>query len=369
MVSRFDRYLSRQVLVSTVFAVVLLSLVLVLGSIFQEIRSLLVEQGAPLGILLEFVVLVLPFSLVYTIPWGFLAAVLLVFGRLSADQELVAIRGAGRSLFRIAMPVFAMGVVLSGACFYLNGYLGPRAKDAQRNLLFRVLKDDPLSLLEPGVVQSQLKGQKIFIESKEGNVLRGFHAYQLSSGQRDAVPVGYVYADRVDLVNDEEAQQLKLRLENAYGEAYEANGQVRHLFTGEAEPWLADYSGAGSKKRKPNAMENPELLSRLRGEKEELTAPLREQLGFELARRSSFSLAPLALAAIAIPLGITSRRRETSSGLLVSVGIAFGYFLLMIIADEARGSGEFLPLALLWLPNVLCLGLATFLILRSARKA
>lgn len=369
MPSLIDRYIAKQILITTLFAVVVLSLVLVLGNVFKEIREMLVEKGAPISILGEFILLVLPFSLMYTIPWGFLAAVLLVFGRLSADQEIVGIRGSGQSLCRIALPVIVLGVVFSGVCLYLNGSMGPRSKNAQRDLIYRVLKGDPLKLLDPGVVQSRLKDQKIYIESREGSVLRGFHAYQLSGKERDSKPVGYVYADKVDLVNDVENQRLHLRLEKAYGEGYQENGQVRHLFTEDAEPWLADYSDDRARSRKANVMDNTEILGLLMDEGVDIEPLKRSDLSFELSRRASFSLAPLALGFIAIPLGIGARRSGTSSGLLMSIGVAFMYFLILLIADEVKHDGTYLPLLLLWLPNILCLFFGVYLLRRTSRIA
>lgn len=369
MPSLIDRYLARQILTNALFAVLVLSLVLVLGSVFKEIHTMLVEKGAPISILGEFILLVLPFSLMYTIPWGFLAAVLLVFGRLSADQEIVGIRGAGQSLYCICVPVVVLGLIFSGICLYLNGSLGPRSKGAQRDLIYRVLKGDPLKLLDPGVVQSRLKDQKIYIESREGSVLRGFHAYQLSSEENGSKPVGYVYADKVDLVNDAINQRLHLRLEKAYGEAYEDNGQVRHLFTEDAEPWLADYSDDRTRARKANVMENTEIVGVLMDENAPLDPERANDLSFELSRRASFSLAPLALGFIAIPLGIGARRRETSSGLLLSVGVAFLYFLAILIADEVKQESRYLSLTLLWLPNVCCLFFGLYFLRRSSRHA
>lgn len=364
--AKFDRYLVRQVLGSTVFAVVLLSLVLVLGNVFKEINELLVDQGAPIGMLGRFMLLVLPFSLVYTIPWGFLAGVLLVFGRLSADQELTAIRTAGWSLLRIAMPVLLLGTVLSIFCFILNGNLGPQAKQAQRDLLYEVLRDDPLSLLNPGSVQSQLKGQKIFIESKEGSELRGFHAYQLAGGERDAKPIGYVYAQEVDLIDNTQEQQLQLRLKGAYAEAFDGD-EVRHIFTEEAEPWIADYSARRSRKRKANAMETQELVAALRSGSLEEKESRKYEL--EIAQRGSFSLAPLALAWVAVPLGIGSRRRETSAGMFWSVLVAFGYFLLIVLAEEVDFSEQWKAQILVWLPNLVCAVVGGLLLWRAGRRA
>ena len=55
-----DRYIARQILVGTLYAIVVLSLVLVMGNLFKQARPLLVEQHAPLGLVLRFVINVLP---------------------------------------------------------------------------------------------------------------------------------------------------------------------------------------------------------------------------------------------------------------------------------------------------------------------
>ena len=81
--------------------VAVLSLVFVFGNLFKKVFELLVDKDLPLGALLKFMAYILPFSLTFTIPWGFLTAVLLVFGRLSADNELVSFRMAGMSMARI----------------------------------------------------------------------------------------------------------------------------------------------------------------------------------------------------------------------------------------------------------------------------
>src|ERR1700737_1058157 len=110
-----DRSISRELLVNVLFAIAVLSLVLVVGNIFRKLLPLLVNHDVPLEYLLSFIAYVLPFSLIFTIPWGLLTAVLLVFGRLSADNELTALRCNGVSITRICFPLGAVGIVCTAA--------------------------------------------------------------------------------------------------------------------------------------------------------------------------------------------------------------------------------------------------------------
>ena len=90
-----DRYLSRQILSTVIWAVGLLTMILVLGNVLRDLLGLLLSHQVPITYILTFIGYLLPFSMIYSIPWGVLVAVLLVFGKLSSDNELVALRANG----------------------------------------------------------------------------------------------------------------------------------------------------------------------------------------------------------------------------------------------------------------------------------
>src|SRR5437763_10417965 len=102
-----DRFISCELLVNVLFAIAVLSLVLVVGNIFRKLLPLLVNHDVPMEYLITFIAYVLPFSLIFTIPWGLLTAILLVFGRLSADNELIVLRASGVSVPRVCLSLWA----------------------------------------------------------------------------------------------------------------------------------------------------------------------------------------------------------------------------------------------------------------------
>jgi len=80
---------------NVLFAIAVLSLVLVVGNIFRKLLPLLVNHDVPMEPSSHLSRTCCPFSLIFTIPWGLLTAILLVYGRLSADNELIALRANG----------------------------------------------------------------------------------------------------------------------------------------------------------------------------------------------------------------------------------------------------------------------------------
>jgi lipopolysaccharide export LptBFGC system permease protein LptF len=363
-----DRYIGKQVLLGTLYAVMVLGVVLVLGNLFQKIQPLLVDQKAPLGLVLRFVINVLPVSLMYTIPWGFLSAVLLVFGRLSADQEITSFRVAGLSLFRLSIPVFVIGALLSLASLWLNINVIPHSKATVVQLLYEQASRDPDSLLKPGVVQGNFRGdakdvQKILIEGKSGEWVEGFHFYQLPKADSDDRT--YVHAKRAALTVDGARSQLRLKLEDAYFETHKPDGRIEMVMAGKAEPLLIDLKNPRNRKLTGSSMTNEEIRTEV-ATNTGLTSVRKIRLKSEITKRYSFSMACLAFAFIAVPLGLGSRRRDTSGGLVISLLIGTAYFLVTMLADQFKS--DFGSAAMLWTPNAACVLLGVLFFRRARFK-
>ncbi len=381
-----DRYIGRQVLLGTVYAVMVLAIVLVLGRLFQEIKPLLVDQKAPLELVVRFVISVLPLSLMYTIPWGFLSAVLLVFGKLSSNQEITSFRVAGISLVRLSLPVFVIGAALSGLSLWLNLNVLPNSKATMKQLLYEHAERDPDSMLKPGVVQADFKGDglKVLIEGKNDEWVEGFHLYLFPEPDADsapetdvaseespessplaAMPEGiptYVHAARAALSVDPAKSQLRVKLEDAYYEAHDKEGEMKVWFAGEAEPLLIDLKGPKDKGMKANAMSNQQIRDEI-AKDPGMAEKKKVKMRSEITKRYSFSMACLAFAFVAVPLGLQSRRRDTSHGLVISLLIGTGYFLLTILAEEFQTDAG--ATLMLWSPNIACVLLGLFLFRRA----
>ena len=359
-----DRYIARQILMGSLYAILILSLVLVMGNLFKQARPFLVDQRAPLGLVLRFAINVLPYSLMFTIPWGFLSAVLLVFGRMSSDQEITSFRVAGVSLSRLALPILIIGALLSALCLWINVNVVPLAKASLGEMIYEQAKRDPRALLNPGIVQSKFQNQKVFVEEREGDSLNGFHLYQITDATADTPPQidAYVHAGQVSLVVDEEKKQLRLKLIDTFIETKQDSGMSKYAFAGEAEPWLFDFGSEENRRVRSSAMTNGEITAYIA---ENPTLENAEKVKFraEITKRYSISMACFSFACMAIPLALQSRRKDASGGLIFSLIIATGYFLFTVLADEFET--DLGATIVLWAPNVFCILLGLLLFRRA----
>lgn len=368
MFKRIDIYIGKQLFIATLFGVSILTALLIMGNLFKELRPLLVEENASLGLLLRFIGSLLPFSLIYTLPWGFLVAVLLVFGRLSADNELTAMRMAGWSLPRIALSTYILAIFFCGISLWLNMDIAPRAKDTVKYVLYEVVRDNPATLLNPGIVQTRFKDQKVFVEKRTDNTLHGLHLFQIDEENPRGFPKASLYAREAQLRVIHASKQLRLRLTDAFLQTNNEKGNTEMAFIAKQEPLLFDFAEEHQKKRKPNAMTQREIHTLLHHLPEDFTAKQRAMLHNEVHRRYAFSLACLSLSMIAVPLGITTRRKETSSGLLLGFFIGLSYFLFFMVAKEFEKDAGYTALSLYWLANLICWASGFFLLRRAARR-
>src|SRR5881227_4117327 len=207
-----DRYIRRQLVVNLLFAIFVLSFVLVIGNIFRKLLPLLVNHDLPVEYLIGFVAYVLPFSLIFTIPWGLLTAVLLVFGRLSADNELTALRSNGVSITRICIPLMAIAIVCTAASLWLNVKVAPAAQEKLRSTIFDLATRNPMALFGSDQVIDQFPGRKIYVGKKEGNKLENITVFEMNE---KALPVKVTYAHTGMLEADLANKQILMHLYQA----------------------------------------------------------------------------------------------------------------------------------------------------------
>jgi lipopolysaccharide export system permease protein len=364
-----DRAVSRELLVNVLFAIFVLSLVLVVGNIFRKLLPLLVNHDVPVEYLLSFIAYVLPFSLIFTIPWGLLTAILLVFGRLSADNELIALRSNGVSVTRVCLPLAAIALACTATCLWLNVQVAPAAQEKLRSTIFDLATRNPMALFGSDQVIDQFPGRKIYVGKKEGNTLDNIIVFEMN---QKSVPIRVTYARSGMLEADLPNKRILMHLYNARYQQRDENNpldltKIRdgiNMAEGTLPIGLDELYDKAKKQPSRSALSIEQLLEQLKSENKQQRSASRT----EINKRFSFPMSCLAFALIGVPLGVTAHRRETSIGFAMGLIVAISYFLFVIIGDTLRANPKVHPELLVWFPNVLFLILGAFLFRRLARQ-
>ncbi len=132
-----QRYIIGQLLSTFGMALLAISAIFTLFVIMAEAM----RQGLSPADVVRILPYVVPSSLPYTVPVAMLFAVTVVYGRLAADNEVIAIKSAGLGAGVVLNPAITIGVGLSLAVFVLSSEVIPRANDAFRKIVFGSIEE------------------------------------------------------------------------------------------------------------------------------------------------------------------------------------------------------------------------------------
>ena len=376
-----DRHIFTSVLVTCAAAVGLFAFVVALPNVVRELLGPLLAGQFDLATFVRLVALLLPFAISYALPMGILTGVLLTLGRLSADSEITAMRAAGISVARIARPVFILGAVGTALAVYVNFVSMPWARQQYYREFASAVRANPLRIIVPKTFIRDFAGCVLYVGEKEGPVLRDIWLWELDSQARVR---RLVRAESGRLDYDETSNSLIPTLVHAKAEERDLDNPEDFSKSPKAPSVeraeevrisLSQYFGKTLERKKDDFLLHGELRekqARLAGqvvppEKAKEHARARMNLALILQERFTYSLAVFSFALIGVPLGIKVSRRETSANLGLALVLVLGFYLLTVMVKWLDRHPEYRPEILLWVPNLLFLGLALWLFRRVQR--
>ncbi|MEM1058913.1 MAG: LptF/LptG family permease [Verrucomicrobiota bacterium] len=349
-------YLIKELLLVAVGTVGTLTFLLVLANVFKDVFDLLLLD-VNIWLICQMVLLLIPFTLVFTLPWGVLMAVLIVFGRFSGDQELLALKASGIGLLPIIAPAILMGALFSGVAFVNNGWVAPQARTQFKNLFHEIATSNPMALFTEKTPIDRFPNMRLWFAEKEGNRVVDVHIWQLDN---DGTPRRVLRADHGRIEPRFDEQRIVLHLYNAKQEERDtANPAAANLTRpgAMAEELPLEISLRGFFNRDENVRPSQMTLGELQSFISNPLTILRDNNPTvsltELQKRISLSVACFTFVLVGIPLAIQTQRRETSVGVALSLLIVIGYYFLTSTAEALKKEAAFYPEVIIWLPNIL----------------
>lgn len=388
-----EKYVFGSFLSSFALAFLVLSFVLTIGLLMQIIQY--VMDGVSPDLIGRFCLVSLPETLQWSIPLALLVSSILVFSRMSADSEIAAMRACGVSIISvIRWPIiFAAGCTLLG--LIVNNEVVPRGHKIRRELKTRVSVGAGLSVLEPGKIIDDFPNIKLYFESKEGNWLHDLVAYDCSEVDFSNGEKGVAQVSSSELAKDrskkdkaervtrminanralvtQEGADVNLDLYQMTVDPLDAKHPTmahfaRFVYTikdvlknEEYVPRTKDQNALGvlremrqlsEMRDKAADSENPKLSQKVFLSKELSSVKV------ELMKRLVFAMASVCFVLIGVPLGIRSQRKESSVGMAISLAVALGYYVVVILMMSFEHNYKLHPEILIWLPVVISLALS-----------
>jgi len=353
-----DRYLLRELSVPLSYC---LSAFLVFWIAFDLISNLsdYREAGLDGSGLLLFYAYRLPDLLLIIVPVGLLLGMLYTLTNLARNHELVAMRAAGISLWRVSVPYFAVGILFSVGLFVLNDVLLTNCNEKAEELLTRNKKNSE----NP---DSQWLKNYNFRNSRDGRVWN-FGMYNLETSEfRDAqvtwnlpdgtrqVIIGKSGAHDGDTWVFTNALQIIFVTPNTAPENLPVTNRLEMPLFGEtpvmirAKFKVSSLSSVTASKKIVLSLE--EITEYLRLDVD-ISSKDRAKLLTQLHGRLAAPWTCLVVIFIALPFGAVTGRRNVFVGVASSIVIFFAFYVMQRFGLALGTSGRIPAWLAAWTPN------------------
>lgn len=382
-----------------VFLEWLKAFVLVLGSLFgllllfeiQDSFTDLLEYDARVGQIAFYYGIIAPSFLTVVLPASILISILYALGQLHRNNEFVALRSAGMSVFRVTRTIWAAAAIASGVLWYLNSSLIPwsfeesvRLKESLRfKKQAEVVEVDKVGIIKNLAFDNrktsrmwfinrysrytfQAYGVTVTVMDEQRRVVRRIVARH---GYYDDVEGGWHFFEGRDMQYDPDAE---LRARQREAESFDdldldADDGTRappfeKLYVAEFDddPELMALFG-----KKPSSLSFLQL-KRITDNFTQEDNP--SVLGYEARLHSLMASAAgcLIVAGIAIPFAVAGVRTNPAVAISKSIGLFFGFYILTSVLGALGRNGALSPEVAAWTPMGLMI-LIAYVLMRRVR--
>lgn len=361
-----DEYVIRQFL-GTFFMVLCGFVLLMLVFTFFELVGDIIRNRIPLTSVGLYLVNLTP-QMLYTIaPLAVLIAVLVTFGVLNRNSEIIAMKATGISLYRLVLPIVSIAAILAVSLFLFDEFYLPQANRRQEALRNYIKGRPPQTVLHP-------EQTWIFGHPRAGEPARIFY-YKFFDRDRNE------FANLTVFEFDPSTFALSRRI-FAARVFWDSDAGAWKFQNG----WVRDFEGANQKNFREfintsfsEISEDPSYFKKESVPSQEmnfgqLDLYIRDlrQSGFDTMRlrvalwhKLAYPLIAVVMAMLAIPFALSMGRRGSLTGIAVAVGVALAYWVVDGLF-AAMGNVNYLPAPMAaWSSDILFGLTGGYLLLRT----
>ena len=345
---KFFRLLDVYVLRGFWFFFVLVLIVFVALFILVTLFELLpdiVKNRVDSSIVVTYFLYLLPQILYYVIPLTVLLAILINLGTLTKTNEILAVKAGAVSLYRMAMPLLIMGLVLSAGIYFLQDFMLPYANQRQDEYRNVIKGRAPQTYRDPQRKWMAGSDDRVYhynyFDSNE-NLFGGISIFQFKPNTFELSE--WVFATRATW------EGRSWKFEDGWVRRIGANGAVDYQPFNSLDARELDGPDYFKKEVRTAAqMTYPELkryVTDLKQSGFDVSA-----LMVDLYRKLSFPLVSFIMAIIGIPFSFTTGKKGAFYGIGLCLAVGIFYWSTFELFDKLGGINRLSPFIAAWFPN------------------
>lgn len=302
----------------------------------------------------------IPEIVVLSLPIGALLALLYSLTAMSRSNEIISMLGAGRSVVRILLPLFGVGLALVVVTAYFNYEQVPHAAMLKKQMIKDVKRNKPK---EPGISAHLYRNREDLRTWFMKRIVPGsqrLSEVQIIQQDAQADIVEQFYAR--DAYYDPEAKSwtlyngMHVRMEPTQA------GETKEMFEAKViEGWKETPWRIASSVMNPDYLSVPELRDYLEFNHDfpvARLAPYRTQLAY----RWALPWVSFLVVFLAAPLGIVYSRRGILGGVALAIGLFFSLVFLSSLFIAFGKGNRIPPILAAWSPLAIYFGIGLALL-------
>lgn len=363
-----SRYIFFELIPPFVMSLAFFMFVFLMGQLL-DITNMIVNYQVSLTVFALLLVLSLPYFLVYIIPMATMMSVLLTFLRMSGDNEIVALKAGGVSMYRMLPPVLLFAVSCMIVTMLMSLYGMPWGKAAYDRLALDVARTNFNIALQPNKFNNAFPGVVFYVNDIDPQT-RQLHDVFIEDNRQENISTT-VIAARGYLFSGDDPYIFTLRLYEGILNTVQIETRSAHATrfdTYDIRLDLHQEAEAGrDRPRDRREMMLSELIEYVR--EAEIKDRRYYSVLMELHMKFSIPFACVALAILAVPMGIQTLTSKRSAGLGIGL-ICFLFYYMLLSAGMVLGeTGIIAPVLGMWLPNLIMGGLGLYLWIKTAKDS
>ncbi len=363
-----NRYIFREIATTFIMIFFVMTFVLLMGKMLQ-IMDLIVNKGIGVLSVVHMIMLIMPSLMIFTIPISLLISILIAMGRLSADNEITALKSSGVSLLQMYFPVALISLLAFIITVVMGYFLAPTSNYAIKRLLFEQVTKNATIALKEKSFNIHFLGLLVYADKipSDGEYMEGVFV----SDSRVKGEENIIIAKKAFVVADPKLMMVKLRLEN--GSIHTVSPDLKNyrkvdfkIYDINLDLWATLLAKFTDKYKDIEEMTMSELMVKMK--KPGLNASIVREMVMEMHTRIATPFVCIFFGLLALPLGIKSHRAVKSKGFSVGLIVVAAYYLLRIGGAALVENGHWSPAIGAWMPNIVFALLGIYIFYMSNRE-
>ena len=347
LTSIFSRYLFSEMFYPLMFCVLGVTVMLT-STMLYELSDMIFQKRVPVPIVLEMLLFRVPEVLSMSFPISVLFATVFALGRLNKDNEITAMRIAGFGIRKIILPFIVLGLLVSGASYWISDQVAPWASHRMYNLVREVMIKDVTPMISENTFFRGPEDRYFYVRvvDRKNSRLEDIMIYETRyAGDTSTFP--RVITAKVGVFLDS-----SWVLQDGVVHEYDENGYMKNetAFKKMSIPVSDGLENFFGNQRTAAEMTRNELQEEIKLFTKSGINVSSWNVDYQL--KLSVPFVSLIFVLIGAPLSLHNRK-GWGIGLVITIVVAFCFYVLQSICRSLGISGVMTPEVAAWLPNVL----------------